>query len=281
VKETETIKIRGVLTALTQIFHGGDEKTGQETLLRRMKWIVNGQPKEIPYIEGNAIRGYLRRLIMQDLVSQVGYQIKTPRLYHCLFAGGVLEEVTEQASGRLDLALRRKIRAFLPPLSLLGGSIANQAFCGKLVVGKGLPICSELNSYLPINSELSVYTFLTFSFATRRAEREGPEPPAEKKKTKKKSEKEPVVQMIYRHECFVPGTTFYHWFTLLDTTKIEKSCFARMIQLWRERPFIGGRSATGSGEVKLDYDIPWTQDTYLTFLKERKKEVVETLASLE
>jgi len=274
----ETKKIEGFLTALTPIFHGGDEKTGQETLLRRMKWIVHGKPEEIPYVEGNAIRGYLRRLIMEDFLNQVEYETKTPRLYHCLFAGGVLEEVSEQATGKLDLALRRNIRAFLPPLSLLGGSIANQAFSGKLVVGKALPVCAELNEYLPVNSELSIYTFLTFSFATRRAEREGPEQPQKKGKNKKEN---PTVQMIYRHECFVPGTKFYHWFTLLDTTEIEKSCFARMIRLWRERPYIGGRSATGSGEIKIGYEIPYDEEPYLKFLKERKKEIQETLASLE
>jgi len=273
----ETKKIEGFLIALTPIFHGGDEKTGQETLLRRMKWIVHGKPEEIPYIEGNAIRGYLRRLIMEDFLNQVEYETKTPRLYHCLFAGGVLEEVSEQATGKLDLALRRNIRAFLTPLSLLGGSIANQAFSGKLVVGKALPVCSELNEYLPVTSELSIYTFLTFSFATRRAEREGPEQTQKKEKKQKNS----PVQMIYRHECFVPGTKFYHWFTLLDTTEIEKSCFARMIQLWRERPYIGGRSATGSGEIKIDYEIPYDEEPYLKFLKERKKEIQETLASLE
>jgi len=284
----ETLKIEGTLTVLSPLHHGGDEKTGTEALLRRMRWIVKDQPTEIPYIEGNAIRGYLRRLLMEDLLSQLDHKLKTPRLYHTLYAGGVLEEVEAEESSKLDINLRRMIRANIPPLSLLGGSIYNQAFAGKLIVGKALPICSELNQYLPVSSNISVYNYLTFTFATRRAEREldvekPPEP-------EKKKEEEPTVQMIYNYEVFVPGTKFYHWFSLLDTTPLEKSCFSRMLTLWRERPFIGGRSAIGGGEILLDYPevfppkpqpFHYIPDPYLQFLRERKAEIIAVLEKLD
>jgi len=304
----KTERISGIITALSPIHHGGDEKTGAIALLRRGVWIVDSEPVEVPYIEGNAIRGMLRRLVMQDLLERVRFKPTQPRLYHTLFSGGVLEEVTREAVGRLDLDLRRRIRVWLPALSLWGGAIANQAVRGKLIVGKALPICRELNNYLPIKSEISIHTYLMHSFFTRRAEREpelaedvitrvitkSPEVPegAEmevvevdgekvKKRREMKKKEEPTVQMLVELECFAPGTRFYHWFTLLDTTPLEESCFAHALDLWRQRPYLGGRAAVGMGEVSLSYEIPYSSEAYLAFLEERKNEILDCLIRLD
>ena len=281
----KTVKIEGFLTALTPVVHGGDEKTGAESLLRRMRFYVDGEMMEIPYIEGNAIRGYLRRLIMQDFLEKVKYEVTSERLYHCLYAGGVLEEVSEETSGKLDIELRKKIRRFIPPLSLFGASISNQAFSGKLIVGKALPICRELKNYIPVPTvtDTSIYNLLTFDFATRRAERDLP---ASISRIEKKKKNEAKVQMLYRYECFVPGTRFYHWFTLMDTTPIEDSCFARLIELWKERPFIGGRNASGYGMIQIDYKLPIDMQTYGAafynkFINENQAKIREVLSYLE
>jgi hypothetical protein len=266
----KTVKHEGTLTAMTQIHHGGDEKTGAVSMLRRMTWIVGGEPTEIPYIEGNAVRGMLRRLVMQDLLDRIDFKPTKTRLYHTLFSGGVLEEVSLQASGRLDLKLRRSIRTWVPPLSLWGGSIGNQAFQGKMIVGKALPICSELNDYLPIHSDIGVNNYLGFGFFTRRAERE-----------MDLTEEEPTVQMKVEVECFSPGTRFYHWFTLLDTTPIEDSLFAHVLDLWRQRPIIGGRSATGGGDIRIDYQVPYDPIVYTAWLQENKSDVVRTIEALD
>ena len=272
----ETIKIEGIITVISPLHHGGDEKSGSESMLRRIKYIVDGKCLEIPYIEGNAVRGYLRRLLINDLLHHAGYAIKHPRLYHMLFAGGVLEEVSMQETSQLDLELRKKIRANLIPVALLGGSIFNQAFAGKVSVGKALPICKELNEYLPHKSQQSIFTFLDFSFNTRRDEREAPE------SKKKKKEKEQAVQMLYRYEVFVPGTQLYHWFTLMDANELEKACFARMLELWKERPFLGGRAAIGSGEIKFDYPgVNWPSSPYMNFLEENRDNIIKTLSELD
>ena len=272
----ETLTFEGTLTALTTIFSGGDEKTGVEATLRRIDYIIGGEKVDVPIIDGNSIRGYLRRLLLTDFFQQVEYEIKTPKLFY-LLSGGALEEVETQESGKLNLQLRREIRANLPPLSLFGGSIGNQAFAGKLVVGKALPICRELNSFLPVKSELSYHEFLTETFATRHAERE---PPQSVEPNPKKEE--PTIQMKVSLECFAPGTRFYHKFMLLDALPIEKSCFARMIELWRERPFIGGKSVAGYGEIKIDYpSLQWTGESYLQYLAENREAVQKSLERIE
>jgi len=268
----ETLIFEGSLTALTPIFTGGDEKTGIEITLRRIDYIVGEEKIAVPLVDGNSIRGVLRRLLLADFFSQVGYEIKSARIFY-LFSGGALEEVSTQDSGTLNLQVRREIRANIPPLSLFGGSIGNQAFAGKLIVSKALPVCRELADYIPLQSKLSFHDFLTETFGTRHAERE---PPETVERNPKKEE--PTIQMKYNLETFTPGAKFYHKFMLLDATPIEKSCFARMLELWKERPFVGGKSATGYGEVKIDYPtMLFTSEAYLNFLKERKKEIVKSL----
>jgi len=276
----ETLTIEGFITALTTIYSGSDDKTGVESTLRRIDYIIEGEKTDVPIIDGNSIRGYLRRLVLTDFFNQTGYEIKTPKLFY-LLSGGALEEVELQETGKLNLQLRREIRANIPPLSLLGGSIGNQAFAGKIVVAKALPICKELNDFLPVQSKLSYHEFLTETFATRHAEREPPET-VEQKPQKGKEKTEPTIQMKVNMECFAPGTRFYHKFLLLDTLKIEKSCFARMLELWKERPFIGGKSAVGYGEIKIDYPkMQWTSEAYLNYLKENREMVKQSLERIE
>lgn len=272
----ETLTFEGILTALTTIHTGGDEKTGVENMMRKLEFIVDDERELIPIIDGNSIRGNLRRLLLNDFFSYLGYTIKTPRLFYML-SGGALEEVSSQDSGTMNLLLRREIRALVPPLSLLGCSMGNQAFTGKLVVAKALPICRELNSFIPLQSKLSYHEYITESFATRRAEREMPESVQSNQRAE-----EPTIQMKVSLECFAPGTRFYHKFMVLDATPIEKSCFARMVELWRERPFVGGKSAVGYGEINIDYPkLDLTSETYLNWLQENKADVVKLLAKLD
>lgn len=272
----ETVTYEGTLTALSTIHTGGDLKTGVACMMRVIDFIVDGEARPIQIIDGNSIRGNLRRLLLNDFFAQLGYQIKTPRLYY-LLSGGALEEVSTQDSGYLNLQLRREIRALIPPLSLLGCSMGNQAFTGKLIVAKALPICRELNDYLPVQSKIALGNYLTESFNTRRAERELPEAVQANQR-----QEEPTIQMKVNLQCFAPGTKFYHKFMLMDTTPLEKSCFARMVELWRERPFVGGKSAVGYGEVKLDYPtLTLTSEFYLNWLQENKDAVTQLLSKLD
>ncbi len=55
-----------------------------------------------------------------------------------------------------------------------------------------------------------------------------------------------------------------------------------MLELWQERPFVGGKSATGYGEVKIEYPtMKYTSQSYLAFLSERKKDIVKSLGNME
>ena len=268
-------KYEFILKVKTPLHHGGEEKTGNEVLLRRIKYLVGDEIVEIPYVDGNALRGYTRRLIMKDFFDRVGWQPRSLKLYHSFMSGGVLESIEEEESSRLDLELRRMVRRYIPPLSLYGASILNQAFAGKLIVGKALPICRELNEYLPVKGDRSFYEYLDFTFATRRAEEEA---------RAARGEGEHAVQMIYKYEVFIPGTRLYTWFTVVDPTDVELSCFGRVMELFMERPFIGGRSACGCGEVEAQLlsktPLPSSR-IYLKFLEENRDEIIRVLERLD
>jgi len=269
------LKVEGVLKAKSPIFHGGNEKTGSVVLLNRMKFFVDGEVVEVPYISGNAVRGVWRRLIFKDMLDQIGYEIDVSKrgglkLYHSLFTGGVLE-TAEESSG-IDIELKRKVLSLIIPARLFGFSFGNQMIEGRLKVGFLLPICTELAGYLPdhIEPKVSFYELIGHTFQTRkddlRVERE---------------EGEQAIQMLVEYETFIAGTQFYHEVKLEDPTDLDISCLARVIELWKSKPFIGGKSSIGFGELEIDYNLNATSDEYLRFLKDKRDEICSLLKTLE
>ncbi|MDD3984111.1 MAG: hypothetical protein WC119_07395 [Synergistaceae bacterium] len=271
------VSIPGVLTALSPIHSGSDEGTGNEKTLRTLTYNLPTGPEEVPVISGNAIRGTLRRLIMADLIEQVGFQPTDAkgqvRLYHSLFAGGTLEQVAEKDSGYIDLARKSQIRAVLPPLALLGTAIRNQMLEGKLDVAYAVPRANELAAFLrpdpPITAVLGDLQKQTFN--TRRDEMA-----ADAKANGGSSS-----QMLHTWWYIPPGTVFQHGFTLTNPSVVEAACLGRMIDLWRMRPRLGAKAGTGNAEVRLDYsDVP-DPVPYLKFLEDNKANILKMLQTLE
>ena len=272
-------KIIGRLKALSPIFHGGNEKTGNVVLLNRLKFIVGNKIMDIPIISGNQVRGRLRRLIMNDFLERLGYKMELSeksyqKLYHTLFAGGVLTEATPSETGVIDLTLKKKIVDYILPLRLLGCSYSNQMIEGRLLVGHMLPICKELKEYVGLESNISVYEFITRAYQTRRDElRVG------------KEEEEESVQMIVEYEVFAPGTEFYHEIILRTTSEREEldlSTLHRMIELWKQQPFIGGKSSIGFGKLAINYEFPKRIDSkpYLEFIEKNRDKIIDALEEL-
>jgi len=274
------VTVRGTLRALAPVFHGGNEKTGSVVLLNRMRFIVGGEPVDVPFISGNSIRGYLRRLVFADFLKQVEYEVDVSkkeglRLYHTLFSGGLLETVEEEESAVMDIEFKRRVLRYIPPARLWGFSFRNQMIEGRLRVGHALPVCVELRDFLPgdLNPQQSFYTMITRVYQTRRDELRVA-----------RQEGEQAVQMLIEYEAFAPGTVFHHEFRLEDPEAIDRAVLYRAIKLWEQYPFIGGKSAIGMGMLKLNYDLSvlGTDDKpYLEFLRENRDKVVEVLRELE
>ena len=273
--------VRGILTALSPAFHGGSEKTGSVVLLNRIKFIVDGKPTDVPIISGNQVRGRLRRLLTADFLELAGYKMDLgqksyQKLYHTLFAGGVLEAVEEESeSAVVDLNLKFRVVKYILPLRLFGCSYANQMIEGRVLVGHMLPVCKELQDYTGVESNISFYQLIARAFQTRRDEL----------RTTRTEEDEQAVQALIEYECFAPGTRFYHEIRL-ETSKDEElldlSALYRAVELWKMNPFIGGKSSVGFGKLKIEYEWPKPVDSkpYLEFVEKNRDEIVKVLDEL-
>ncbi|MGC9106619.1 MAG: RAMP superfamily CRISPR-associated protein [Infirmifilum sp.] len=272
-----TTRITGRLKALTPVYHGGNEKTGSVVLLNRLKFIVDGEPTDVPIISGNQIRGRLRRLLARDFLNLTGYQLDLEKkadqkLYHTLFAGGVLTEVEESESAVVDLSLKSRVVKYILPVRLFGASYANQMVEGRVRVMHALPICKELVEYTGIPSNTSFYTLISRAFQTRRDELRA-----------KREENEEAVQMLVEYECFAPGTEFYHELILDSSDPVDLATLYRAVKLWTEQPFIGGKSSVGFGRLNINYEWPSnaSDQPYLDFVKNNKDEILKVIDELK
>ena len=266
-------RIEGFITAQAPIHHGGDEKAGNQSLVRRQSYIVDNSVIEIPVISGNSIRGILRRMIWDDLLERVEYTLTNMKIYHMLFTGGILEAVDSKDSGVIDIEMKRKLRAELPPLAVMGTALGNQMFEGKLKCAIAQPICSELREFLPedlpVQATTSIYELVSFDFMTRLDDVK-----------EARQEGEAAHQMLMNFEVINPGTVFVHSFTLDNPSDVEKAVLAHSLNLWREKPWVGGKSSVGYGNVKISYELD-DDSAYLKFIEDNKEQICETLKWLE
>ncbi|MGD9667319.1 MAG: RAMP superfamily CRISPR-associated protein [Synergistaceae bacterium] len=257
---------QGTIKALSPIHHGGPEQYGTVKTILTIPFLTDAEEiVEIPVIHGNAIRGYLRRLIMQDFLENIEYQLDNPKLYHALFSGGLLE-AKAKSTGQIDAKLKREIRAHIPPLSLLGTAIGNQMIQGKLKVDLAVPIVEETKE-----EGVSAYEIRSRDFGTRLDDLR-----------EYREEDEQATQMKYEFEVIVPGTRFFHEFILLDASEIERACFIRALNLWNQRPYLGGKSGAGYGKIQIEYDnwVPEDERPYLDYLGTEREELSAYLDEL-
>lgn len=255
----ETKIIKGNFTAETPIHHGGSDDYGTTKLILTLPCIVKDEIIEIPAIHGNAIRGYLRRLIMQDFFDNLNYKLNSKKLYHFFFTGGMLE-ANKKDAGSINLSLKKDLRKHIPAISLFGSALGNQMIQGKMKVGIGELVCNELKD----NYNLSAYNLKSTDFGTRLNDL---------KETSEEDEQ--AHQMKYEFETIIKGSKFIHEFVLEDCNTVEKSCFARMFHLWEKRPYIGGKSNVGYGKISLDYPeiADYNEKEYLDYLKDNQEDI--------
>jgi len=273
-------RIEGILTAVAPIHQGGDEKTGSTPILRTIPLYLESLDQIIafPYISGNSVRNSNRRRLVKEFFDILGYECKHKKVHHIFNSGGGGYESTEGASGTIDLEFRRMIYKWILPLALLGCSIGNQGIEGNLIVEHMWPICEEYSFYAPSSSvyqknpraKMSVREFIGGAFLTRRDDLRT-----------ERTEGEQAVQMKVDYEAFGIGTQFYHAWALKIKNNLHASCLARLIELWKEEPFIGSRSAGGDGKLKLQYEMNDTGDEYLQFVRDNKEQILGVIYEIE
>lgn len=274
-----TIKIiEGMVTALSSISHIG-ETHSITSMLRREKIVYNEQIEEIPIYSGNALRGILRDVFMADMLKRIGFGPNKGiplDIFFFLFSGGSLTK----SSDAINIEKARKLRKTIPLVSLFGGSAGDIILPGKMDIGKLYPICEETKDYIPqryTEKKLhSIWELIQQEAYTRRDDSkndikrmfldEDSVIKLEQKDTQKSSKQtsgtndkavsanEQKQQMRYFVETFIPGTKFFIWFILKDTTAVEFEAFMTGLGAFYQNSVIGGKGNVGHGKIKIELD---------------------------
>jgi len=256
-------RIEGRITVLSPLVHS-EESYGNVRMFRRMKT----DKGEIPYVSGNAIRGEARRRMYAHFLESLGITEKDLPITAVRFLkmGGSLEEGDE---ADYDTGFECRLRAILPAWSLFGGAVKAQLLKSKFDSLNAVPVCAETEFITGIKSDKHAVELLSQELGTRKDDRE------------QKDSREDSAQMIYYDEVLNPGTVLYHAYVLRGLTDLERSAFGRMMLEMERWGTIGGKTATGHGRVKFEYDNFTPQpEAYDASLRENREAILAFLRSL-
>jgi len=253
--------------------HFGDEKTGTMQLARTMKFEYEGEYIDAPVLSGNAFRGELRRIAMRDYLERIGVIEEgiSAKLYYLLFTGGALTS----GSRYVEVGERRKMRELCPPLSLLGSAIGDQIPEGKMKVGIFKPVCKEIAAFTGIESNKSFYDMLEEIFYTRRDDLKSKD-----FNISNEAKHENAIQMKYEMQCISAGAELVGSIMIENSNTVEEACLMSTLDRFKQSPFVGGKSATGHGEVEIIYACSSAQP-YYDYIEVKKAEMIIWLRDLE
>lgn len=268
------------MTALSSISHNGGQSFGITSKLRREKFVQPDQSvEEIPVLSGNGLRGMLRDRGMLHMCRTLGYgapdesnQVRglTLAAYNFLFSGGSLSSDGGKVVD-LDKAYR-SLRDLIPLVAIFGGGIGNALTPGKLIMGKAIPMCIETSHLLPpaYQSKTSIWDYLQEEMYTRKDDTKdehkasviepgvrlqlaaAQQQKAAKTGTETIEKTGAATQMQYFVETFAAGTPFYWKIQLNDVNDIEFEAFLIALGEFSKRPYVGGKSNIGLGEVAIE-----------------------------
>ncbi len=326
----QTRILEAKVTALSSIAHSGDENLGNETLLRRSGRVQpDGTEVKVPLVSGNSIRGKLRDLGMYHLCRAIGYgepvEVKTetgenrlvPRgmplaAFDTLFSGGAL---TKDAPEGLNLGAFRRLRSDVPLLSVFGCNYMSRPLPGKIKIHDLVLQCRETQHLLPQEfcdaKWLSCWDYVQREFSTRTDDSKNEKyrpmisggaenllagEVALDAQIAARNKKQTAQQMIYYTETLSAGTEYYWKIVVDDMTDLEFEAFAVCLAQFLQNPYVGGKSGTGHGEVKIEFKQYWTEinslvtetdkigmpfgKMYFDFLRDNSEAIKDTLDSI-
>lgn len=221
----------------------------------------------LPFYSGNSIKGILRRELMREFCELSGLSKKTmgSTAYHRLFTGGVISK----ASGDERIDRKREMIELCPPLGLLGSAVEDGTITADICVNDLQLRCKERGTGINSFTELIVPRFLTRLDSSKL---EKFIDIAEIKKGEVETH-----QMKYLTEVMIAGSELDGELSLLTSSEIVASCFARAITLMKNKAHIGGKGTVGFGRVEfsgLEAPAGVTEDAYLQFVAENKERIL-------
>ena len=87
--------------------------------------------------------------------------------------------------------------------------------------------------------------------------------------------------MKYDMQALSAGAKLISSIVIENSNDIEESCLESIIEKFKEMPYIGGKSATGHGEVEITYEGSKNSSLYYDYLEQNKEEIRNWLRDLE
>lgn len=266
-------RLEGIMIAETPIFTASGESKGrkEDTLDQCIQWELFTPGGEgvvsLPVIQGSSIRGVMRDIGAAIIAKQVGGfdRIDDIRLY---FSGGSAKTDDNGGVEPGDLATEKELRREIPFLSLFGGQIKS-IIEGHLRVGFAIPITEAsrhlvpdyFEGIMPHSGSVTVKSMLTRrDDVISKPDTELymlDEALGERDEIMRKIEEEggKSIQMIRRFEAIRPGTNMYHRLGWFSATEEEIGLLMEILSQFSERPYLGGRSSSGYGQVSVRYHL--------------------------
>ncbi len=305
-----TDRIVGVATALTPIVHSevlsykedveskmGKNK-GRPKRQRTMPFILSSGRNpvyvNIPVVSGNAMRGLMRRLLVDFSLETLGIRIgdiieKPDDAHRTLFfirCGGVSDKGTKPE--RVPAGTYDRLRRALPFLSLLGGAYQGHHFEGSCKVGILIPLTQETYPiFKGVGGDADIETLPRLddlrgitddgreaeaAYAVSRYTRRGENEKSESKES-----------MIYAFEQLPAGTRFFSFNSCTTDDVGTRLAFKAMFALLAQYGCVGGMSGRGHGRVEFDFnnlDASSALQEYAEYLAQHKDSIIAGLRAI-
>lgn len=238
------------IVALSSIVHREDYSsvgTDNFALFRREKILsADGTMTEVPIVSGSSFRGVLRRIGEQHTAAILDYESTLPvPAAHLLTNGGRLAKSARPLTDEGE----RQLKTLLPLIAVFGGAASGRIMSGLLTVGKVLPEIAELAHILPRPPHSDPAPPAVLSVAeepfTHLADHR---PNTHQPPTQDTDETSPLGR--YYVETLPAGTRLQSWIQLTNATDNEISFLATALDTFTTRGHLGGRIASGHGQIR-------------------------------
>lgn len=299
------IERTAVLTLATPLHHGSEKpRIKPDTLPSGVKnnytphrrlpvLLTNGGVQSVglvPAVSGNSIRHVWRESLVDVTLYSLGLKRKDlpKNVLETLVSGGGMdaadaqkndeeEEKQEKAKSKrkaiqpsvpILVRDRETLRAAIPMLSLFGCSYGNRMLSGIVNVGWAIPALKQTEHITNIESTIPFSEEITsFQMMTRQDLHE-----------KEFNDEQKSRQSIYYMEVVAPGIPFAHSYTIGLSTPVERSAMQLAVNLFKENPYLGGKSSTGHGKIHTDHwyeNLEEPPSLYIEFLRQNRDVLVE------
>lgn len=304
--------IAGLCLALSPVVHneileiGAPVTKGEAKRARTMTFLVKNandayEAVPVPIVSGNAVRGLMRRLIVDHSLDELGLtgdafgalfdsNEEARRTLFLLRNGGLTAKSVSPKP--IGVGGYDRLRKGVPFLALLGGNYQGHHIESCCQIGFLVPLTKETVNYglngMPAEitakvdpERLPVIVMVNNAPAIRYTRRAGEE----------KEGSEDKEAMIYGTEVIPPGVTFYSFNTCVTDDEGAALAFRAGMAMLAEHGYIGGMKGRGHGRVSFDLmcvggsvaaplDPAGSIAAYDRYLRDNKEAITEAISEI-